>query len=308
MGSTGGRFAAFLSVLTFSLATASSPTAHAEDDGTDSPIRGADIQLKSIEIDADSRNRDVRGITISFRYRVGRVDTDKALFLLAFLDEGHGQLVKSTVEDWAFRDKLMNLHGKTQLLTVPRYTWQEGSLFVPFYAIKLPEGRHRLTLDFAGVTKTQSCTSGRRPQKLEVIGGEDAHVEFVKPPHKMVKLAVKRVEVVEKATDGLGATRRGRPDLAWKAFFQLGLHKGKVHSSKTRDDSYVGTWERRSGPFPFSEGDKLTVTIIDRDVLSHDLMGSFNFTLDELIGATRSAEPLSGGAVERLVLGNVEIR
>ncbi len=296
-----------LVMVALTLASAPGSVAFAQDDDSP-PIRGADIQLKAIKVDPDSRDTDVRGITISFQYRVGRVDTDKALFLLAFLDEGYDEHVKSTVEDWAFRDKQMNLHGKTQLLTVPRFTWQRGSLFVPFYAIKLPAGRHRLTIDFSAVSDTRSCTSGRRPQKLKVIGGEDVHIEFVKPPHKMVQIVVRRVEVVEKATDGLGATRRGRPDLAWKAFFQLGLHKGKVHSSKTRDDSYVGTWTRKSDPFPFSEGDKLTLSIIDRDVLSHDLLGSYTFTPDELIEAPRSARPLKNGAVERLELGAILVR
>lgn len=271
----------------------------------DAPLRGAAIQLKELRIDAEARSTDVRGVSVDFQYRVGRVSADKALFLIAHFADERGHKVVSAVSDWAFRDQQMDLHGKTQLLTVPRYSWQHASLFVPFYAMKLAPGPHRLTLSFEGVSPAQSCKSGGQSRRIEVQGGQGAAVELVKPPFKMVQLLVQRVEVVEESTDPPIPPRKARPDLAWKAFFQLDLHKGKVHSSETYDDRFVGTWKLYSTPFPFSEGDKLTLTVIDRDLLSHDLLGSFSLSLDDLIRAGRT--PLSGGSVKRLILGPTKI-
>lgn len=272
------------------------------------PLGRAAIQIDRVEVDPAARSGDVRGVSVSFRYRVGRVDTDKALFLLAFFDEVRGLRVKSAVSDWAYRDRRMNLHGKTQLLTVPRFTWHEGSLFVPFYAMKLAPGPHRFALSFEGVSDTRACQTGGRPQKLEVRGGRDVVVDTVKPPYKMVQLLVSRVHVVEKATDALFPSRRARPDLAWKAFFQIELHKGIVHSSPTRDDSYTGAWTVYTDPFPFSEGDQLTLDIIDRDVLSHDLLGRFGFSLEDLTSRGDKTLPLHRDAVTSLVLGPMKIR
>ncbi len=270
------------------------------------PLRGAAIQIKELRLDADARSTDVRGLALEFRYRVGRVETDKALFLVARLTDERGRRVASAVDDWSFRDRDMNLHGKTQLLTVPRYSWHRGTIFVPFYAMKLAPGPHRLSLSFEGVSDVRACKSGGQPDRIEVIGAEGAAVDLVKPPYRMVRMMVRRIEVVEKNTDAVFASRLSRPDLAWRAFFQLDLHKGKVHSSSTRDNSFRGAWNQYTEPFPFSEGDRLTLTVIDRDVMSHDLLGRFRLTLDQL--TREGGLTLDGGSVTELVLGPSKVR
>lgn len=279
-----------------------------EDGPAPPPIGGAAIQVDRVQVDPDSRSGDVRGISVSFRYRVGRVDTENALFLLAFFDEVRGLRVKSAVDDWTYRDRRMNLHGKTQLITVPRHTWREGSVFVPFYAMKLAPGRHSLALSFEGVSDVRACQSGGRPSRLEVRGGRGVVIDVVKPPFRTVQLLVRRVNVVEKATDTAFSARRARPDLAWKAFFQIELNKGIVHSSATRDDCYSGTWSQYTDPFPFSEGDRLTLDVIDRDLMSHDLLGHFTFTLEDLVGRAATTPPLADGAVTSLLLAPAKLR
>jgi len=48
--------------------------------------------------------------------------------------------------------------------------------------------------------------------------------------------------------------------------------------------------------------------VIDRDLMSHDLLGHFTFTLEDLAGRAATAPPLADGAVTSLVLAPAKLR
>ena len=84
-----------------------------------------------------------------------------------------------------------------------------------------------------------------------------------------------------------------------------------MHSSSTHDDTYSASWKRYSPPFPFSQGDRLTIAVLDQDVMSHDRLGSVSLTLEDLQKHGGGAAPLaasSKGSITSLVFGALKLR
>lgn len=269
---------------------------------------GAAIEVQGIVVDTNRRVEDTLGIRLSFRYRVGRVTSDKALHLVAYLASKRGQKVRTLVEDKAYRDRDGFIHGKEQLLTVPRNVWKQGTLFVPFYAMDLGEGRHALSLNLTALSDTGSCEAGRPPRAVKVIGQTSADIGLTKPPFKRVQILVRHVTVAEEPTDiSLFRSRKGRPDLTWRLQFKAG-REGVIHSSKVRDDTYDARWSQYTSEFPFSQGDRLTLSVLDEDVISHDSLGSIKLTLDQLLEQGSRSTPLKVGTSATVKLGQIKVR
>lgn len=285
--------------------------AHAEDGAA---RLGAAVEIDELRLDPDARLEDALGLSIAFRYRVGTVEADKALYLVARLGEG-GARVKALVESASLRDRNDgSLHGKRQLVTVPRGTWREASTFVPFYAMKLSAGQHRLDVKLEAVSSPGSCKTGERPHLIPIVGDESAQVAITKPPYKMIELLVRRIRVDDLAADASIWPWRARPDLRWRLRIQAGAG-GVMHSSEVRDDVREATWTKHSRPFPLSQGDLLTISALDRDVMGHDELGRVKVSLDELLALGQSTHlqgRLDGGAggpkVLDLELGPVKAR
>jgi hypothetical protein len=274
---------------------------------------GAAVELRDVSIDPDRRLGDVRGLGVDLRYRVGRVGADSALFLIAHVEAEGGRRVASLVKSAAVRDRDGLLHGKAQLLTVPRNTWREASLFVPFFAMDLDAGPQRLALRFSALSNTGSCQSGRPPQRVKLVGQTRVAAGLVKPAFARVRLLARRVAVDPEPTDvSLPGSRRGRPDLRWRLGYRLGPGAASVwpggeavlHESAVRSDTFAASWEDPSPPVPVSEGDRLTLTVLDHDVSRDDLLGQVALSLEELL---RPGPPLANGAVRAVELGPVVI-
>jgi hypothetical protein len=280
--------------------------------GEDSPPQaaylGAAVEVGELTIDSNSRLVDARGIKVAFRYRVGRVAGDKALHLVAHVANESGHKVRALVQDKAYRDRDGFLHGKSQLLAVPRNTWRQGSLFVPFYAMYLGAGRHRLSLQMSALSDTGSCTSGRPPRAIKVIGQTSASMDLTKPPYKLVQVLVRHVTVAEEPTDfSLFRPRKRRPDLMWRIHITTD-HDGVIHRSDVRDDTYDARWYHYAPEFPLSQGDRLTLSVLDEDVTSDDNLGSIKLTLDQLLEHVGRTSPLKVGSSTNALLGQVKVR
>jgi hypothetical protein len=52
-----------------------------------------------------------------------------------------------------------------------------------------------------------------------------------------------------------------------------------------------------------SQGDLLTIAVLDKDVMGHDEMGSVKLSLDELLALGPSSHVKAGGKVRDLVVG-----
>ncbi len=268
---------------------------------------GAAIEVRDATIEPNSSLGGARGLTVSFRYRVGRITMDKALYLVAHFSTAQGKKVGALVRNKAFRDREGSLHGKTQLVTVPRNSWRKASLFVPFYAMKLAAGEHHLSVHLSALSDTGACKSGRPPRPVKVIGEARAKVSMTKPPYKFIELLVRQVQVATEATDvSLFRARKARPDLQWRVGFAESAG-GILHTSKTRDDTYLANWTEYTTPFPLSEGDRVTISVLDRDVVSHDHLGSVTVSLKELVQRGPSSAPLKNSNVHRLILGSVKV-
>lgn len=276
---------------------------------------GSAVELRDVAVDPDRRVGDVRGLGIDVRYRVGRVGAGSALFLVAHLETDGGRRVASLVKAAAVRDRDGLLHGKAQLLTVPRGTWRAASLFVPFFAMDLDAGPHRLALRFSALAATGACQAGRPPQRVKLLGETRVAAAFTRPRFARVRLLVRRIEVAPRATDvGLAGARRGRPDLRWQLGYRTtvvaapGQPGGEVvlYESEVRDNTFVGAWAEPSQPVPVSEGDRLTLEVVDRDLARDDRLGRVELSLDELL---RPGPPpaLADGAVRSIELGRVAV-
>lgn len=244
--------------------------------------RGAAVEIRDLRLDPDARLEDARGLSIALRYRVGAVEADEALYLVARLGEG-GARVKALVESASLRDRSDgSLHAKRQLVTVPRGAWREASMFVPFYAMELAPGPHRLGVKLEAVRAPGSCKTGERPRLVPILGQGAAEVSITKPPYKMIQVLVRRVAVDDRAADASIWPWRARPDLRWRLRVQAGAG-GVMYSSEVRDDVRVATWTKHSRPFPLSQGDLLTISVLDQDVMGHDDLGHVKVSLDELL-------------------------
>jgi hypothetical protein len=273
----------------------------------DAPRLGAKVEVRVEAVEPDHRLEDARGVLVRFRYRVGRVDTEQALFLVATVNAG-GRPVAALSTSAALRDRDGHLHGKKQLVTVPRGEWRRESFFVPYYSMKLAPGRHELTLDYEARSDTGSCKTGEPARRYGVLGDESTVVGVEKPPYRMVQLLAQRIDVEQVETDAAVVFRRGaRPDLQWQVRFRAGAG-GVVHDSETRDNAWSATWTRYTAPFPFSEGDVATVTVLDEDLLGDDVLGTFTLGLDDVLALGRGAPPRAAGKVKSLVFAPPKLR
>jgi hypothetical protein len=280
--------------------------------GEDEVRLGSAVELRDVSVDPDRRVGDVRGLGVDVRYRVGRVGVDSALFLVAHLEGEGGRRVASLVKSAAVRDRDGLLHGKAQLLTVPRNTWRAASLFVPFFAMDLGAGPQRLTLRFSALANTGACQAGRPPQRVKLLGETSVAAAFTRPPFARVKLLARRVEVAPEATDlGFPGSRRRRPDLRWRLGYRTAAGAGPagevvLYESEVRDDTFAGAWAEPSPPVPVSQGDRLTLSVVDRDLARDDRLGQVELSLDDLLGP-RPPPALASGALRAVELGPVEV-
>jgi hypothetical protein len=258
-----------------------------------------------VETDPNRRQGDVHGVLISFSYRAHLVGDDPAVVLEVRLRGAKGRPVRAAVASPALRDRSGHLRVTVSLEVSAGEGQSLAQAFVPFYAMDLDPGPHRLDLGLKALGLTQA---GLEQRPVEVRGGKAVAVTITKPPFRMAQLGVRRVEVEPDAYDAaLARPRKARPDLAWRLSYK-GMLPGVVFTSRTQSDRYEATWQQQAPPFPFCEGDVLTLQILDADFVDHDVIASFPFTLEQLGQAGVADEPLRRGKVRILELTPVTLR
>jgi hypothetical protein len=269
---------------------------------------GDRIEVQRLAVEPAAQREDAHGLNIGLRYRVGAVEVEKALYVVARITMANGSKVTALAKSAAFRDRNDNsLHGKKQITPVPRGTWRETEIFIPYYAMKLAPGDHQLTVRLEAVSDPGQCKFGERPRLVPVIGKNQSSFTLTKPPYKMVQLLIRSANVIEEASDVSLWPWRARPDLKWRLRFRAGAG-GIMHSSKVRDDVYSAGWKEYSPEFPFSQGDLLSLSVLDQDVMSHDELGTVKLSLQELLDLRQNPRPLKAGKVSSLVLGPIKAR
>jgi hypothetical protein len=266
------------------------------------------INLRNISVRGRAKSGQVSGVEVSFQYAI-KGGSDRAdTYLIGRLIGPTGVSLKANPVFRQLSDEGGALVSQRRLDSRSWGLSKRGSFFFPYFAMDLPPGEHQAKVAFEGQVELQLGKT-RLPVPLEGAIAQD--VRFTKPPAKMVRLGVRRIEVAEGSYDTVIFARRSRarPDLAWYALFDLGrgVFGGTIHTSPSVQDSYRAAWDQATPTFPLSEGDRLTINVMDIDVAKNDLIARFDFSLDELEKAA-AGQPLSSGRVLAFELGTVEVR
>lgn len=265
------------------------------------------VEVQDVAVDGDTRRGNIRGFTVSYRYRVRENATSegRGLRLVADLRGPDGRKVQTTLRDSLRRDRSGSLRVTSFLVSEQSGRWHLTSFFVPFYILKLHPGPQRVTLALKAERSPSPEDLSAPPTPVKLIGSTSASFEINKPPYRMVQLLVRELEVAAVNTDvSFLRPHKARPDLQWRVTFEGDMTE-YLHVSSHHNDRFSANWSQYSRPFPVSEGDRLTLSVVDHDVMSHDDLGVFSFTLDQLVAFGNLQPLLCGGAVHKMVLAPV---
>ena len=270
------------------------------------PAGPVDVEVTSIAIDVHRLQEGVHGVAVVVRCRAKGGTRERGVGLDARLETAQGLPVPAKV-----RNSYSMGFSYDGTMVRPLYVPSEGSsvvtAFLPFYAMDLPAGPQKLHVKISA-REAPANPYEPPPPEVKVLGQTESDVSFVKPPVKTVEIDVSQIEVQRDAYDAsLLRARKARPDLMWELHFGPRF-TGTVFRSRARDDAYSATWSAGSGPFTFSEGDRLTLSVLDEDVANDDLIASFSYSLDELARQAADKTPLKRGKLLKLEFRSIQIR
>lgn len=271
------------------------------------PTGPVTVEVEEIIVNPDERLEDVRGLSIRLKCKTTGGGSDKSVALDARLSTTKGLPVSATVRRPMAYDGAGNVGFAQPFIVAGEGRSTSMPVFVPFFVMDLPPGPQQLRVHVkASGGVSSQVASVVIPTKVE--GQVDRVIDFVKPPVRMVQVTVASVQVQADAYDAsFLRSHKARPDLMWEAHFGQ-RYIGRVHRSRIQNDTYIAAWQRGTGTFPFSEGDRLTISVFDADVASDDLIGAFSFSLEELERQARQNVPLSRGKVQQLLFGSIQVR
>jgi hypothetical protein len=270
------------------------------------PSGPLEVEVTRIEVNPDRRLPDVRGVGIEVVYQLKAAAADEGVGFHVRVSDSKGQRLRATIEETFTTD---GGFVRPQPIA-PSYGQATSStaLFVPYFLIDLPPGENQVKVTVEGADRFARGGGAPPPGPVKLSGVLEQTATIVKPPFRMVRLAVASVQVEPGGYDAaLFRPRKAMPDLMWEARFGPRF-MGRVYASRARDDTCAAAWDRGPAPFPFSEGDVLTLSVYDQDVASDDLLAEIPFTEDQLRAQARQNTPLARGKVLQLVLGLVDVR
>lgn len=288
------------SCLLTSAATAEAQAPGSPDAGVVAPY----VQIMAATPAPNVRHRGVGGVEVPFLAKAFEASARNTIYIDAHVKTSAGKAVRAAVDNSAIADERGLLRVATQISSISR-KGRNSSLFIPFWAMKLPPGAHDLTIELSARMKTgvSSRTSSETP--LETRGKNVIQTRIQKPPTKSLQVLVSEVVASPFAADAsFLRPRKARPDLFWRLLFD----KVSVYSSPVCTDCRRATWKRHSPVVHLSEGDLVTISVLDRDVAKNDSLGSFVFTLETLQNIAGSKTPLALHHVDSMVFGPVKVR
>jgi len=273
-------------------------TVGGEDGDAAAEARHEAIEIDDLAIDPSALEDDLRGFRVGFRYRWTTGDPAAlATVNIRFATTG-GRPIRAAVDEMEYRDHGGRLRAQTEVTgNVSR--WIANEVFIPFYVVDLPAGQHQVTA-LIEIEAESGTGQGREP--TVVRSGGDAVAVIDKPPVTMVRVLVPRIEVSRGVYDPvILRPHKAAPELTWS--LRLGRGAGHVvHQARFHWDTYEAEWDQPTPPFPWSEGDGMTVSVIDVDTLLSDVLGTFSFSYEDLCRRAAERVPLSRGRVSHLSL------
>lgn len=271
------------------------------------PAGPVTVEVEEIMVNPNERREDVRGLTVTLRCKSTGGGPNTSVSLGARLTNAQGQSIRATVRRPMFHGGAGHVGSGQSLIVAGEGTSTSTALFVPFFLMDLPQGPQKLRVQVEPSGGVASQV-GSSDVPVKVQGHLERVFDVVKPPVRMVSVMVASVQVEPDAYDAsLLRSHKARPDLMWEAHFGQRF-VGGVHRSRIQNDTYIAAWQQGTGSFPFSEGDRLTVSVFDEDVASDDLIGAFSFSVEELERQARQNVPLSRGKVQQLLFGSIQVR
>ena len=149
----------------------------------------------------------------------------------------------------------------------PNAESQATSLFIPYYALDLPNGTHKLNYLLSVITP-EGDTLGNQVK---------SQVSFYKPSATFFRITLPRINVEGVAPNGLGwdtklfSTSEMRPELYWQLIQEGAKLFGTEAKYKKNTLQYLGkSPEDRSPWILVSEGDQLWIDVMDYDLTTSD--------------------------------------
>ncbi len=174
--------------------------------------------------------------------------------------------------------------------------------FVPYVALPLPPGPHVLT---AIVHGKEATTTGDRTHTFEIemprrweirVGVREVRVEGFDDEDGITRAVRRGAAAAVERTQPLRPAKFERSDPRWKLVY----NRRFVHTSRTRKDTRRARWRRRAPWMVVSGVDTVRIDVEDVDLVFHDDLGSFVFSVEELV-AGKALTAQRGGTSIRLM-------
>lgn len=264
------------------------------------------IIIKSINVENNVQSQNVTGslvtINSTFFYDTTLYHTSKPqkiVYELLLFDKNK-QPIK-TVESTKFKSS----NGQFKI-SIPRFDYKENlSVFIPYYALDIPQGNNVLALTLSVYAMDTSITQSRRKIKCE---GKIAKAFTInKPATKTFKIRVNGVKISDtdkkgKAWDWTG----GLADIFYSIEFNNKYNNDILFSSTTVKNATSAAWLDYSNTITMTEGDKISISLYDEDTMFDDNIGTKNFSYDELLKAAMEKTEMSFEKVNYCVIDVVK--
>jgi hypothetical protein len=264
---------------------------------------GVGVELRSVRVEVDATRQDLRGLDVTFEYRMPGADFDESGWLAGRLELPRKNVyVKATLSHPWYRDSRGRARVKTRLLSDSTDEWQAASLFFPYCDLNLPAGEHEVRIDLKARRVPEF---GRPVDSTPLLAEPLAPVAFSQPGSTKLRVGVR--SAVVPAGDYEGVTMHAgqkRPDLRWMVELQ-GDRTIKLFASPEVADRFSASWSVDSPPFVASEGDLVTIRVVDTDVANDDELMRFQLSAKQLLEVTG---PLVARPGRQVVLDVAEAR
>lgn len=264
---------------------------------------GVGVELRGVRVEADAKRGNLRGLAVSFEYRMPGADFDETGWLAGRLELGQkgrkNPWVKATLSHPWYRDSRGRARVKARLQANSNEEWQPAELFFPFCGMDLPAGEHEVRVDI----KARRVPEFARPiDSTPLLAEPLAPVALSKPDSTKLRVGV-RSAVVPVKSDYEGMTmhegQKG-PDLRWILELQ-GDRTIKLFASPEVTDRFHASWTVASPPFFMSEGDLATLRVVDTDLAADDEVMRFQLSAAQLRETSGALEASPGSRIELMV-------
>lgn len=179
------------------------------------------------------------------------------------------------------------------------------TLHIPYANLVLTRGRHTLR----ATLRARATIDGTLVDLATVGGAFDLPIDM--PALVRAQVGVRSVEVEPGDYDPDPVPLPGaRPDLAWsleREVFRAGQALISSYSSSTRSNTFTATWSQRSPAIVVAPGDRITLCVVDEDVLVKNEIGCVSHSFSEHIALARARTPLQTRKIRHLLLATPKL-